>query len=319
MRIFCGLILILAFTSPAAAKEKAAAKAVLFPQQESDLKPDPGARFGKLENGVRYVVLSNREPRDRASLRLLIFAGSLHEKEDQRGLAHFLEHMAFNGSKHYPPGKLVEFFQRMGMNFGADVNANTGFDRTLYQLELAHADIPTLVEGMRVFSDYASGLLLSEEQIDQERGVILSEKRGRDSVCYREFIAQFEATLGTTLFPKRLAIGVPEVISKAKRERFFDFWNTLYRPERMVVVVVGDFADEAAIEKMVREHFGNLRARAPPRPKPALGKLPKFAGVRAIYHEEPEAAATNVFIARITPYAHEPDTAARRKDRLRRS
>src|SRR5688572_26287215 len=318
MRIFCGLLFILAFTSPAAARDKAPAKAVLFPQEESDLKPDPAARFGKLENGVRYVVRTNREPRDRASLRLLVFAGSLHEKEDQRGLAHFLEHMAFNGSKHYPPGALIEFFQRMGMSFGADVNANTSFDRTIYQLELAHADHATLVEGMRVFSDYASGLLLSEDQIDQERGVILSEKRARDSAGYREFVAQFEAMLGTTLLPKRLAIGVPEVISKAKRERFLDFWNTWYRPENMVVVAVGDWKDEAGVEKIVREHLGNLRARAPPRPKPALGKLPKFDGVRPIFHAEPEAPATNISIASITPHAHQPDTAARRKDLLRR-
>lgn len=319
MRISCGLLLILAFTSPGAAKDKGPAKAVLFPQQESDLKPDPAARFGKLENGVRYVVLTNREPRDRASLRLLVFAGSLHEKKDQRGLAHFLEHMAFNGSKHYPPGKLVEFFQRMGMSFGADVNANTSFDRTIYRLELAHADSTTLVEGMRVFRDYADGLLLTDEQIDQERGVILSEKRARDSAGYREFVAQFGATLGTTLLPKRLAIGVPEVISKAKRERFLDFWNTWYRPENMVVVVVGDFADEATVEKIVRDNFGNLRARAPPRRDPALGKLAKFEGVRPVFHAEAEAPATNVSIASITPYAPKPDTAAHRRNRLRRT
>lgn len=319
MRILCGLFLVFAFPAlPVEAKEKAGSKTIAFPQEESDLKVDPAARFGRLENGVRYVVLSNREPRDRASLRLLVLAGSLHEKEDQRGLAHFLEHMAFNGSKHFPPGKLVEFFQRMGMSFGADVNANTSFDRTIYHLELAHADNPTLLEGMRVFSDYAGGLLLSEEQINQERGVILSEKRARDSAGYREFVAQFEAMLGTTLFPKRLAIGVPEVISKAKRERFLDFWNTWYRPESMVVVAVGNWADEAAVEKVVREHFGSLRARAPPRRKPALGKLAKFDGVRAIFHAEPEAPATNIAIASITPYAHQPDTAAHRKGRLRR-
>ena len=321
MRILCGLFLICALPAwPVGAKEKktAAPDALLFPHEESDLKPDAAARFGRLENGVRYVILSNREPRDRASLRLLIFAGSLHEKEDQRGLAHFLEHMAFNGSKHYPPGKLVEFFQRMGMSFGADVNANTSFDRTIYHLELAHSDHPTLVEGMRVFSDYAGGLLLTEKQIDQERGVILSEKRARDSAGYREFVAQFEAMLGTTLLPRRLAIGLPEVISKAKRERFLDFWNTWYRPENMVVVAVGDWTDEGTVEKTVREHFGNLRARAPPRPKPALDRLPKFQGVRAIYHAEPEAPATTVFLANITPHAHEPDTVALRKNRLRR-
>lgn len=320
MRILCGLLLIFAFgaSRPVAAKEKAAPKTIAFPQEESDLKPDPAARFGRLENGVRYVVLSNREPKDRASLRLLVLAGSFHEAEDQRGLAHFLEHMAFNGSKHYPPGKLIEFFQRMGMSFGADVNASTSFDRTIYQLELAHADNPTLQEGMGVLTDYAAGLLLSDEQIDLERGVILSEKRARDSTGYREFVAQFEAMLGTTLLPKRLAIGAPEVIAKAKRERFLDFWNTWYRPENMVVVAVGDWADEAAVEKIVREHFESVRARAPHRPAPALGKLPKFEGIRAIFHAEPEAPATNIALASITPYSHQPDTAARQKDLLRR-
>src|ERR1700748_2645821 len=96
-----------------------------FPQDNSDLKPDPAGRFGTLPNGLRYVVRPNPEPKGRASLRLLVLAGSLDEAEDQRGIAHFLEHMAFNGSKHYPPGTLVEFFQRMGMRFGGDANANT--------------------------------------------------------------------------------------------------------------------------------------------------------------------------------------------------
>ena len=201
-RILSGVLLVFAFAAgPAAAKKKESAETILFPQQESDLKADPAARFGRLENGVRYVVLSNHEPRDRASLRLLILAGSLNEKEDQRGIAHFLEHMAFNGSTHYPPGTLVEFFQRMGMSFGADINANTTFDRTVYRLELPHADNATLGEGINVFSDYAGGLLLTDEQIDRERGVVLAEKRARDSVGYRNFVAEFEAMLGTTLLP----------------------------------------------------------------------------------------------------------------------
>ena len=263
-RVLAGLLFIFAFSAAfvAAAKEKASAKTIEFPQQESDLKADPAARFGRLENGVRYVVLSNHEPRGRASLRLLVLAGSLNEKDDQRGLAHFLEHMAFNGSTHYPPGTLVEFFQRMGMSLGADVNANTTFDRTIYRLELAHADNTTLLEGMRVFSDYAGGLLLGDEQIDKERGIVLSEKRARDSAGYRDFVAEFEAMLGTTLLPRRMTIGLPEVITKARRDRFIDFWNTWYRPEKMVVVAVGDFADQAAVEKMVRDGFANLRARA---------------------------------------------------------
>ena len=317
-RIVSGVLLVFVFwAAPAAAREKATAGTILFPQQESDLKADPAARFGRLENGVRYVVLSNHEPRGRASLRLLILAGSLNEKDDQRGLAHFLEHMAFNGSTHYPPGTLVEFFQRMGMSLGADVNAHTSFDRTIYRLELAHADNTTLLEGMRVFSDYAGGLLLGDEQIDKERGIVLSEKRANDSTGYRNFVAEFEAMLGTTLLPRRLALGLPEVITTARRERFIDFWNTWYRPEKMVVVAVGDFADQAAVEKMIRESFAKLRERAPARPPPALGKLAKIEGVRPIYHAEPESPATNISITSITPYAHEPDTGARRKDRLR--
>lgn len=317
-RILSGVFLVAFAAGPAAAKEKVSAGTVLFPQQESDLKADPAARFGRLANGVRYVVLPNHEPRGCVSLRLLILAGSLNEEEDQRGIAHFLEHMAFNGSAHYPPGTLVGFFQRMGMSLGADVNANTFFDHTIYRLELAHADNATLREGMRVFSDYAGGLLLGDEQIDKERGIILSEKRANDSTGYRNFVAEFEGMLGTTLLPRRLALGLPEVITTARRERLVDFWNTWYRPEKIVVVAVGDFTDKTAVEKMIRDSFANLRARAPARPPPALGKLAKVEGVRPMYHSEPESPATNISITSITPYVHARDTVARRQDRVRR-
>src|SRR6476620_384527 len=183
--LFRRILLALALCAAPLASAKTtppAAKAPSFPQEGSDLKPDPAAHFGKLPNGLRYVVAPNHEPKGRASLRLLVLAGSLNEKDVQQGLAHFLEHMAFNGSKHYAPGTLVEFFQRMGMSFGGDTNASTSFDRTLYLLELAHADEGTLAEGLRIMGDYAGGLLLTNEEIDRERGIILSEKRVSDSV-----------------------------------------------------------------------------------------------------------------------------------------
>ncbi len=290
-----------------------------FAQSGSDLKPDPAARFGTLSNGLRYVVRSNPEPKGRASLRLLVLAGSLHETEEQRGLAHFLEHMAFNGSTHYAPNTLVEFFQRMGMSFGGDTNASTSFERTLYLLELPHADASTLSEGLRVFGDYANGLLLSEAEIDKERGIILSEKRVRDSVSYRTFIAKWEATLGTTLFPKREPIGQAKVISNAKREEFTDFWNTWYRPERMAVIVVGDFPDLAVVEKLITSEFASIAARAPARPDPVLGQLSKFEGVRAVFHAEPEAPSTTVLVSSITPYERKLDTGASRLADLPRS
>ncbi len=295
-----------------------APKALPFPHEGSDLKPDPAALFGTLPNGLRYIVRPNAEPKDRVSLRLLVLAGSLHEEDDQRGLAHFLEHMAFNGSKNYPPGTLVKFFQRMGMTFGGDTNASTSFERTIYQLELAHADRETIAEGLRVLSDYAGGLLLSKEEIERERGVILSEKRVGDSVAYRTFLAQFSAMLGTTRLPQRVPIGDAEVIAKADRARFLDFWNTWYRPERMVVVAVGNFPDHAAVEKLITSEFATLTARAPARPEPSMGELAHFDGIRAAYHAEPEAPATNISISSYTPYSRQPDNAQRQIERLPR-
>lgn len=291
--------------------------ALPFPQEGSDLKADSAVRFGTLPNGLRYAVRANAEPKGRASLRLLVLTGSFNEKEDQRGVAHFLEHMAFNGSTHYAPGTLVEFLQRMGMSFGADTNASTGFDRTLYLLELPKVDDATLTEGFRVFGDYAGGLVLQSGEIDKERGIILAEKRDRDSIQFRTQIAQFEFAFGSTLLPKRLPIGLPEVIEKAPRERFVDYWNTWYRPEKMAVVAVGDF-DPAAVEKMIAATFAGLAPRAPAQPEPSLGQVDSFEGLRAYFHPEPEAPSTEISIMAVTPFAFEPDNAARRISRLPR-
>ncbi|MDB6093184.1 MAG: peptidase domain protein [Verrucomicrobia bacterium] len=282
-----------------------------FAQDHSDLKPDPAARFGTLPNGFRYVIYPNHEPKGRASLRLLVLAGSLHETEAQRGLAHFLEHMAFNGGTHFKPGTLVEFFQRMGMSFGGDTNANTSFDRTVYLLELPDTKAETLTEGLSVLADDAGGLLLPPDMIEKERGIILSEKRVRDSIDFRIFISQFETTLGHSLLPKRIPIGLPEIIEHAPREQFADFWNTWYRPERMVAIVVGDI-DPAVVEKLAVAAFSPLTARAPARPDPNLGAIDEFTGVRTNFHAEPEAPRTTVSISSLTPYARETDNAFNR-------
>ncbi len=289
-----------------------------FAYETSDIKPDPAVRFGKLPNGIRYAIAANAEPKGRASLRLLVEAGSLNETEEQRGVAHFLEHMAFNGSTHYPPGTLVEFFQRMGMNFGGDTNASTSFDRTLYLLELADTHDATLTEGFRVFSDYASGLLLQTAEIDRERGIILSEKRARDSVGFRTFVAQFEQLLGSTLLPKRIPIGLVEVIEKAPRSEFVDFYNTWYRPELISVVAVGDF-DVDAVEKHIVASFSSMQARSPAKPKPDLGKIATTPGTHAYFHAEPESPNTSISISSLFPYSYEPDTAFNRTKNLPRS
>jgi zinc protease len=312
------LVLSLSVAPIVASPTPSPAKSLPFPHEGSDLKPDPAAHFGTLPNGLRYVVLPNSTPKGRVSLRLLVLAGSLHEKDDQRGLAHFLEHMAFNGSTHYPAGTIVEFFERMGMKFGADANANTNFDRTVYLLELAHSDDATIAEGLRVFADDAAGLLLTADEINRERGVVLSELRARDSVGHRSFVARTDAMLGATLFPRRMPEGLAEVITAAQRERFLDFWNAWYRPEKMTVVVVGDFSDAGGVEKMIAKACANLTARAPARPEPSLGELAKFDGVRPIFHAEPEAPATQISLTSISSYRKEPDTAAFQIKRLPR-
>ncbi|MDO8541781.1 MAG: insulinase family protein [Opitutaceae bacterium] len=283
--------------------------AIPFPHEQSDLKPDPLIKFGKLPNGMRYAVRPNKEPKERVSLRLLVEAGALHETDQQQGLAHFLEHMAFNGSENFAPDTLIEFFQRMGMNFGGDTNASTWYQRTLYLLQLPDTKETTLSEGLKVFIDYAGGLLLKPEEINKERGIILSEKRTRDSVGYRTWLATQKFLLGGTKFAERDVIGTTEILSTAGRDQFLDFYNTWYRPELMSVVVVGDI-DPVAMEKRLIEAFSGLKPRGPGRPKPDLGRIAAREGVQTFHHYESEAPSTNVTISTITPYTKEPDTKA---------
>lgn len=282
-----------------------------LPHAASDLPVDPAVRWGQLDNGLRYALLPNREPRSRASLRLAVAAGALHETEAQRGLAHFLEHMAFNGSTNFPPGTLIEYFQRLGMGFGPDTNAYTGFDRTVYILELPDTAEATLARAFTLFADYAGGLLLEPAEIEKERGIILSEKRARDSIQFRQFVGEFEFMLPESRFIHRLPIGLESVISSAPRSEFLDFYDTWYRPELITVVAVGDF-DPAAVETHLRRALAPLRARAPARAVPSLGRVTPTPGVVARLHPEPEAAAVQVSIQTISPYAWEPDTAANR-------
>ena len=158
-----------------------------FPQQDSDLRPDPAAHFGTLPNGLRYVIYPNHEPKGRVSLRLLVSAGSFNETDDQRGLAHFLEHMAFRGSRHVPENQVWPGLQRLGMGIGPDANASTSLTQTNYQFNFPHNDAATIDEGLLRLRDIASELTLAQRAMDDERGPILSEERLRDTPEYRAF------------------------------------------------------------------------------------------------------------------------------------
>ncbi len=174
-----------------AGKTQQVASPIPLAQDTSDIKTDPAVKWGVLENGMRYAIMKNAEPPKRVSMRLFVDTGSLMEEDNQQGLAHFLEHMAFNGSKHFPAGEMVEYFQRLGMGFGADTNAHTGFNETVYKLEMPDSNPELLSQGFQLMRDYADGMLLGAPEIDKERGVILSEKRTRDSVGWRTFVSQF--------------------------------------------------------------------------------------------------------------------------------
>lgn len=282
-----------------------------FAHETSDLPVDPAVTWGRLPNGLRYALRHNAEPRGRVSARLVVRVGSVYENDSQRGLAHFLEHMAFNGSAHFPSAHVVEFFQKLGMEFGGDTNASTGFDRTIYQLELPDTKPATLRESLTFFADVAGGLLLDPGEIDKERGIILSERRARDSVGLRTFLAELDFLVPDTRFPQRLPIGTEEIIRTAGRDRFAEFYHAWYRPERMVLVLVGDL-DSAAVEPLVKELFSPLAARGSALPEPRLGTVTPPEGVVALLHAEKEAGSTNVALETVVPYAFEPDTAAAR-------
>jgi zinc protease len=294
------------------------ALAAEFPYEGSDLPVDPTVKWGRLDNGLRYALMPNHEPKGRASLRLTVAAGSLNESDDQRGLAHFLEHMAFNGSTHFAPGTLVEYFQRLGMSFGGDTNAYTSFDRTVYMLELPDTKPETFEKALTLFSDYAGGLLLQPDEINKERGIILSEKRARDSIEFRQFVGEFEFLLPETRFVQRIPIGLQDVIEKAQRDRFEDFYNTWYRPDLITITIVGDF-DPAVVEPQLRKILSPVAARAPARPAPNLGRVDATGGATVRFLPEPEAPAVHIAIETVSPYAHEADTAANRLKYLPRS
>lgn len=281
-----------------------------WPHDQSDLKPDPAVTWGVLPNGLRFAILPNAEPPDRVSLRLFVNAGSLMEEADQQGLAHFLEHMAFNGTEHFPAGEMVEYFQRLGMAFGSHTNAHTSFHETVYKLELPNAQPATLAEGFKLFRDYAQGMLLGTAEIDKERGVILSEKRSRDSPDWRSFVNWVQFALPESLISQRLPIGIEEVISQAPRQRFVDFYRQWYVPQRMAVVAVGK-VDPKEIEALIRQSFGDLANPPAPPPPPSLGSVPARGLVAHHFHDD-EAPETSVSLETLRPFQLGPDTQARR-------
>ena len=234
-------------------------------------------------------------------LRLAVKTGSLDEADDQQGLAHVLEHMAFNGSAHFKPGELVSYFESTGARLGPHVNAYTGFDETVYMLDLP-SDKPEIVEkGLTAFADFAGGLTLDPKEVDKERGVVVEEWRGGLGAGSRIRDKQIPVLFYKSRYAERLPIGRPEILQSFPPERLRDFYRTWYRADRMAVVVVGDLP-VAEAERLVRERFGDLPT--PAGPPPAVdASVPVHGETLAKMVVDPEAQGWTVTAA----FKHAPD------------
>ncbi|MBF0203443.1 MAG: insulinase family protein, partial [Desulfamplus sp.] len=262
-----------------------------------DLVPDPALVQGVLPNGMKYILFKNATPKDRVSMHLNVQSGSMHERDDQQGIAHYLEHMLFNGSTHFKPGELIEYFQSIGMMFGADANAQTGFFETAYDILLPAGDKSNMEKGLLILQDYAEGALLLDSEIERERGVILAEMRERDSVSFRTFKASLEFELPGSLIARRLPIGTEKVIQATDRALLKDFYDTWYRPDNMAIVMVGDFDIDIAVT-LIQERFASMQPRAPAAELP-MNTWEAHGNEEVFYHHEPEAGKTDISIGTV--------------------
>jgi zinc protease len=239
----------------------AAPQASIPPELALDrtLPVDPAVKSGTLPNGIKYFIRENKRPAGRVAMRLAVDAAAIQEDPDQRGLAHFLEHMAFNGTENFKPGELVSFLESIGARFGPHVNASTSFDETIYMLEIPTDRAGYVDRGMLVLRDFAAGISLLPAEVEKERGVVMEEWRGRLGAGSRLTDKQLPIIFQGSRYAERLPIGLPEVLQKAPRQRLLEFYQKWYRPDRMAVVVVGDITVPEA-EKLITKHFAPIPA-----------------------------------------------------------
>lgn len=225
---------------------------------DAPFEVDPDLRKGTLENGLSYYVRANPKPEGRALLRLVVNVGSLQEEDDERGLAHFLEHLAFNGTENFAKHEIIDFLEGVGMRFGSHLNASTSFNETIYKLEIPTDDEAIVSKALLILEDWASGILFEAEEIENERGIVIEEWRARKGVGQRLMEKQLPLMYFGSKYVDRLPIGLVPTIESLSREQFISFYEKWYRPELMAVVAVGDF-DAAEMEQSIRERFADLK------------------------------------------------------------
>ncbi|MBC8154396.1 MAG: insulinase family protein [Bacteroidetes bacterium] len=254
---------------PKPAAQKPVAASATATDLNRPIPTDPGVKVGKLTNGLTYYIRKNAEPKNRAELRLVVRAGSVLETDEQQGLAHFMEHMAFNGTKNFPKNELVNVLQSSGVRFGADLNAYTSFDETVYQLPVPTDSANVFERSMQILEDWAHNVTFDPVEIDKERGVVLEERRLGQGAQQRMRDKYFPLILNNSIYANRLPIGKEEVLKSFTPETLRQFYQSWYRPDLMAVVAVGDF-DVAKVEAMIREKFSRVPVVSSPKPRPAF-------------------------------------------------
>ena len=260
---------------------------------QTQLPVDPNIRIGKLENGLTYYIRHNDKPAQRAEFYLATNVGAYQEEDDQDGLAHFLEHMCFNGTKNFPDKKLLEYLQSIGAEFGRNINASTGFEQTQYMLN----NIPIIREGiidscLLVLHDYAHYVTCAPEEIDAERGVIVEERRSRRDANWRIFERMLPYYFGDTKMARRTLIGGEEQLKTFKYESLTNFYHKWYNPDMQAVIVVGDF-DVDMMEQKIKNTFSSIPAPEVPTVKPIIPIPGNEEPIVAIV-TDPEATSSSI-------------------------
>jgi zinc protease len=276
------------------------------------LPVDPKVTIGTLPNGIRYYIRQNAKPEKRAELRLVVNAGSVLEDDDQLGLAHFLEHTAFNGTTHFKKNELVNYLESIGVRFGADLNAYTGFDETVYILPIP-TDTQRLVnQAFQILEDWAHGQLFDPTEVTNERGVVQEEWRGRKGAGDRMLQKWLPIALKGSRYATRLPIGTQESILSATPDRLRRFYQDWYRPDLMAVVAVGDF-DKTQIEQLIKQHFSGIAKRSNARPRVAIDVPDNVAPLVAVATDK-EATSSNFNVTFKLPHQETKTVGDYRRD-----
>ena len=229
--------------------------------EKSEYTPDETIIYGKLDNGLTYAIKENDRPQNEVLIRMAVDFGSAAERDDEQGLAHFIEHMAFNGTTNVPEGEMVKILERLGLSFGADTNASTGYTQTQYTLDLPKGDSETIEQALFLLRETASEVVFDADAVDRERGIILEEKRSRENFSAQSGRAITKLLLPNTYFTNRLPIGTEEILKNAPAERMKDLYKRYYTPDRTKLVIVGP-VDPVEIEKMIVKKFASWKGES---------------------------------------------------------